>query len=125
MLSDELDIPRVTIRRILPRLKQPGSWFLLHDNARRHTKRFLAQHGVTELSHPPYSLDLSPPDFFLFPKLTVALKGKRFADITHIQAVVTRELKAVPVEEFSRSFDVLYTRSQRCIVYDGDYFEGL
>ncbi|GBL77694.1 hypothetical protein AVEN_152915-1 [Araneus ventricosus] len=31
----------------------------------------------------------------------------------HIQTVVTRELKAVPVEEFSRAYDDMYTRFQR------------
>ncbi|GBL80396.1 hypothetical protein AVEN_92298-1 [Araneus ventricosus] len=68
---------------------------------------------VTELSHPPYSPDQSPSNFFLFHKLRVALERRRCADITHIQAVVTRELKAIPVEEFSRAFDDLYTRCQR------------
>ncbi|GBL74912.1 hypothetical protein AVEN_243742-1 [Araneus ventricosus] len=98
-------------------------------HGRPHTatlvKLFLAQHGVTELSHPPYSPDLSPLDFFLFPKLNVELKGQIFTDIPHIQAVVTWELKAIPAEEFSRAFNDLCTRRQRCIVYDGDYFEGL
>ncbi|GBL80771.1 hypothetical protein AVEN_26214-1 [Araneus ventricosus] len=45
-----------------PHLKIPGSWFLLSDNAHLHTKalvkRFLAQHGANELSHPPYSPDM-------------------------------------------------------------------
>ncbi|GBL77799.1 hypothetical protein AVEN_152997-1 [Araneus ventricosus] len=93
----------------------------------RLVKRFLPQHGVTELSPPPppsqYSLDLSLPDFFLFPKLKVALKGRRFTDIMHIEAAVTRQLKAVSVEEYSRTFDDLYTRCQKCKVYDGDYFD--
>ncbi|GBO01446.1 hypothetical protein AVEN_176516-1 [Araneus ventricosus] len=88
-------------------------------------KRFLDQHGVTELSHPPYSPDLSPMDFLLLPKLKGTLKGRQFTDIAYIQAAVIRELKAIPVEEFSRTFDDLYMRCQRCIVYDGDYFEGL
>ncbi|GBM68245.1 hypothetical protein AVEN_268725-1 [Araneus ventricosus] len=92
------------IRHVRPHLKQPGSWFLLHNNARPLTatlvKRFLAQHGDTELSRPPYSPGLSPPDFFLSPKLKVALKERRFTDITHIPSAVTWELKALPVEEF-------------------------
>ncbi|GBM12406.1 hypothetical protein AVEN_211583-1 [Araneus ventricosus] len=116
------------IRRVRSHRKEPGSWFLFYDNARPHTatlvKLFLATHGVTELSQPQYSPDLSPPDFFLFPKLKVALKGK-FTDIMCIQAAVTSELIAIMVEEFSRAFDDLYTRSQMCILYDGDYFEGL
>ncbi|GBL74046.1 hypothetical protein AVEN_230956-1 [Araneus ventricosus] len=68
------------------------------DKARRHNttfvKRFLPQHVVTELSHPPspYSPDLSLSNFFLFPKLKVALKGRIFTDIMLIEAAVTREL---------------------------------
>lgn len=31
------------------------------------------------LDHPPYSPDLAPNDFFLFPKLKVALGGQRFS----------------------------------------------
>ncbi|GBL84022.1 hypothetical protein AVEN_100884-1 [Araneus ventricosus] len=119
----------VVIRPARPHLKQPGSWFLLHDNARPHTatlvKRFLAQRGVTELSHPPYFPHLSPQDFLPFPKLIVVLKGRIFTDITHIQDAMTLELKAVLVEEFSRAFDNLYARCQKCIMYDGEYFEGL
>ncbi|GBM72455.1 hypothetical protein AVEN_6987-1 [Araneus ventricosus] len=88
-------------------------------------KQLLARHGVTELLHPLYSQDLPTPDFFPFTKLKVTLKGRKFSDITHIQAVVTWELKAIPVKEFSRAFNDLYICCQRCIVYDGDYFEGL
>ncbi|GBL80574.1 hypothetical protein AVEN_225264-1 [Araneus ventricosus] len=71
-----------------PHLKQPISRFLLQDNLRPHTatlvKWLMAQQGITELSQPPYSPELSPPDFFLFPKLKTALKGRRFTEITHI-----------------------------------------
>ncbi|GBL82604.1 hypothetical protein AVEN_263687-1 [Araneus ventricosus] len=120
---------KISIGTGRPHRKKPDSWFLLHDNARLHTatlvKQFLAQHGVNELLRPPYYPDLSPPDFFLFLKLKMSLKGRRFRDITHIQTAVTRELKAIPMEEFSRAFEDLYTRCQRCIVYNGDYFEGL
>ena len=47
-------------------------WFLHHDIAPSHTSfavgEFLAQHKITTLSHPPYSPDLAPCDFFS-PKL--------------------------------------------------------
>ena len=32
------------------------------------------------LEHPPYSSDLAPSDFFLFPKIKEHLSGKRFAN---------------------------------------------
>jgi hypothetical protein len=41
------------------------------------------------MDHPPYSPDLAPGDFWLFPKLKNALKEQRFADIPDIQRNVT------------------------------------
>jgi len=37
-------------------------------------KQFLAQNFITEVEHPPYSPDLAPDDFWLFPKIESALK---------------------------------------------------
>jgi len=50
---------------------------------------------LTTLYNPPPStpLDLSPPDYFLFPNLKMKLKGLHFADVAEIQAAVTDELK--------------------------------
>jgi hypothetical protein len=44
-------------------------------------REFLASKQITVLEHPPYSLDLTPNDFFLFPKIKEILKGKHFYDI--------------------------------------------
>jgi hypothetical protein len=49
--------------------------------------------NVTTLYHPPDPPDLSPPDYFLFPKLKMKLKGLNFADVAEIQEAVTDELK--------------------------------
>jgi hypothetical protein len=53
-----------------------------HDNAPSHifvlTQQFLAH-------NPPYSPDLAPCDFFLFPKIKLKLKGRRFVTIHEIQ----------------------------------------
>jgi len=43
------------------------------------------------IPHPPYSPDLEPCDFFLFPKMKLKLKGRRF-DTTEIQAESQRVL---------------------------------
>ena len=52
---------------------------LLHDNASSHkskvVKSSLASERVKVLNHPPYSLHLSPCDFFLFPRLKKMLSG--------------------------------------------------
>ncbi|GFV08472.1 histone-lysine N-methyltransferase SETMAR [Trichonephila clavipes] len=57
---------------------------LLHyDNARPHIARCILhvsqQNSVEILPHPPYSPDLTPSDFWLFPQLKKQLRGKRFA----------------------------------------------
>ncbi|XP_035206672.1 histone-lysine N-methyltransferase SETMAR-like [Stegodyphus dumicola] len=105
-----------------------GQWNLLHDNARAHTAirvtHFLHRHQVPALDHPPYSPDLAPADFFLFPRLKGVLKGQHFSDITEIQQRVTTVLRAIPKEAFADSFQQFYTRCQKCIVADGEYFEG-
>ena len=54
----------------------------LHDNASFHkcevVKSFLASEKVKVLNHPPYSPDLSPCDFFLFPRLKQMLSGNKY-----------------------------------------------
>jgi hypothetical protein len=43
--------------------------------------------------HPPYSPDLTAANFYLFPKIKSALKGRRFCDATDIIKNATEELK--------------------------------
>jgi hypothetical protein len=53
------------------------------------------------IPHPPYSPDLVPCDFFLYPKLKMVLKGRNCNDITKIQAKLlgaTAKLQAVNFE---------------------------
>ncbi|KAJ4426510.1 hypothetical protein ANN_27324 [Periplaneta americana] len=73
---------RDAVRRKRPEKWVEKNWFLMHDNAPAHraiiVKNFLARHNITALDHPPYSPDLSPPDYFLFPRLKSHLKGRRF-----------------------------------------------
>jgi hypothetical protein len=44
------------------------------------------------IPNPPYSPDLAPCDFFLFPKMKLNLKGCRFDTIEEIQAELQRVL---------------------------------
>jgi histone-lysine N-methyltransferase SETMAR len=64
-------------------------WILHHDSAPvldvLIVHEFLVKKSITKMDHPPYSTDLVPCDFWLFPKLRNALKGQRFADIPDIQ----------------------------------------
>ena len=115
------------IRRVRPECSAPGSWFLLHDNAPVHravaVQEFLARKQVCMFHYPPYSPDLSPCDYFLFPKLKLPLKGHLFKNVQVIQTAVTSSLRAIPQEDVQSSFQSLLDRSTRCIDVEGMYFE--
>jgi hypothetical protein len=63
-------------------------------------------------------------DLFLFHRLKSIMKGACFADVAAIQERVTAVLRSIPIEAFADSFQKLYERCQKCVVKDGDYFEG-
>jgi transposase len=52
------------------------------------------------MDHPPYSPDLAPCNYRLFPKLKNALKGQRFADIPDIQRNVTTLMWGILENDF-------------------------
>jgi transposase len=95
------------VRRRRPEL-WPDAWILHHDNAFAHDVlavwEFLAEKSIMKLDHPPYSPDLAPCDFWLFPKLKTALKGHRFSDIADIQEHAMTILQSIPEGEFQEMF---------------------
>jgi histone-lysine N-methyltransferase SETMAR len=84
----------------------------------------LTEKNITILHHRPYSPDLSPPEYFLFPNLKMKLKGLRFADVAEIQEALTNELKKDQKGEFSTPFQKLYDRAKACIYVSVTYFES-
>jgi hypothetical protein len=52
------------------------------------------------------------------------MKGASFADVAAIQQRVKAVLQSIPKESFADSFQKVYERCQKCVVKDGDYFEG-
>ena len=71
-----------------------------------------------------YSPDIAPCDFWMLPKLKMALKGKWFDDIKTIQSNATRELKAIRNSAFEDSFMMWKHRWEHVVQSNGDYFEG-
>ncbi|UYV82647.1 hypothetical protein LAZ67_22000367 [Cordylochernes scorpioides] len=100
---------------------------LYHDNAPSHTAfiitNFLARSNTPVIPHPPYSPDLAPCDFFLFPRLKREMKGKHWETVENIQHHVTTFLRSIPVEEFQGAFQAWQTRLRKCIDAGGMYFE--
>ena len=70
--------------------------------------------------HPPYSPDLAPCDFWLFPKLT----GCCYETIEEMKETVTKGIDTLTQEGFHGSFQKLLEQYNKCIAAGGDYFEG-
>ena len=87
-------------------------------------RRFLAQHSVIEMQHPPYSPDIAPAELFLHPKLKHSLNGTIFQDFAVFKKTVPSLLKSIQKENFKTSFRNLYSRAQTYITTDGHYFES-
>jgi histone-lysine N-methyltransferase SETMAR len=109
-------------RRRRPEL-WPDAWIFHHDNAPAHdalaVREFLAKKSIMKLDHPPYSPDLAPCDFRLFPKLKTALKGHRFSYSADIQGHATTILQSIP-EEFQKYFELCKLKLTKCIGAQGD-----
>jgi hypothetical protein len=88
---------------------------------------FLPPKKVTTLYHSPYFPDLSPPDYFLFSKLKIKLKGLHFTDVAEIQEAVTDELRRSQKGNFRLLFRTVRPRKRLCIyiyIYvNGAYFQ--
>ncbi|CAK9801815.1 Histone-lysine N-methyltransferase SETMAR [Anthophora quadrimaculata] len=83
----------------------------------------MTKHHIFLPQHPPYSPDLAPCDYFLFPKLHLAMKGNRFTSIEDIQRSTTSNLNIIPISDIKKSFNALLERANCCISVEGEYFE--
>ena len=118
---------REKVRGKRPQLFRTRSWFLQHDNAPVHNslsiREFLAAKKVPVLPHPSYSPDLSPCDFFLFPKVKFFLKGKTYDDVGSMKKNMMLYLQSLTVQDFQNCFQKLQERWSKCIVSRGEYFD--
>ena len=87
-------------------------------------KRLIVARVFICVLHPPYSPDLAPCDFFLFTKLKLRMKGRRFDTIEEIQEESQRVLDTIPKRDFQGCFQAWQKRWDRCIRAKGEYFEG-
>ena len=81
---------------------------------------YLTKTGIKTVPHPPYSSNLAPCDFWLFPKL----RGCRYETIEEMKEAVTKVIDTLTQEDFDGAFQRLLERYNKCIAAGGDYFEG-
>ena len=81
---------------------------------------YLTKMGIKTVPQPPYSPDLAPGDFWLFPKL----RGYRYETIEEeMKEAVTKVIDTITQEDFHRALQKLLER-YKYIAAGGDYFEG-
>jgi len=119
---------RDAVCRKRPELWKNQTLMWHHNNALSHMslliRSYLAKHQTSVVPHPPYSPDLAPADFFMFPKLKTTLKGRRFQTIEEIQQNAIRELRTITESAFQEAFQQWKKHWERCITSRGDCFEG-
>src|SRR5277367_6987256 len=89
-------------------------------NICRQWLQMFEPNGPKRLS-PPYSPDLAPCDFWLFPKLKSAISGRPFSRIQDLARAVHSHLRSVPASEYANCFQKWKMRMQLCIDSEGHY----
>ncbi|GFR93640.1 transposase [Elysia marginata] len=114
---------------IIPPKRLNHMTLLLHDNAgpykARATTQSLREIGIQVLSHPAYSPDLAPYDFWLLTILKDRLAGRTFDRIQDLTKAVNSEQRTIPEEDYQGVFWKWQIKLKRCIESHREYFEEL
>ena len=93
-----------------PALFKSGQWHFHQDNAPVHNSilvtDYLSKMGIKTLPRRPYSPDLAPCDFWLFPKL----RGCRYETIEEMKEDVMKVIDTLTQEDFHGAFQKLLER---------------
>ena len=76
--------------------------------------------GINTVPHPPYSPDLAPCDFWLFPKL----RDCCYETIEEIKEAAMKVIDMLTQEHFHEAFQKLLELYNKRIAAGGDYFKG-
>lgn len=91
--------------------EKTDSWTLYKDNESVHNtlsvRQFFAKRLFPILEHPPYSPDLAPCDFCLFPRVKRALKETHFQSVEEVKVKTADLLKRVISEELLNCFVIV------------------
>jgi len=102
---------------------------ILHDNARpnlgKDVRELLDGYSWEVLPRPPYSPEMSPPDFDLFPKSKINTRGMRFSTLEDPSASVTQHVRQLNCSRDLTGIMDLPKHWDAFIRQKGDYIEGL
>jgi histone-lysine N-methyltransferase SETMAR len=96
-----------------------------HDNAPVHSGRVASQKlsdlKFQVLPHPPYSPDLAPSDYHLFPKLKTFLAGQKFQSNEDVMKCVNDYFEGLEENHFREGIKKFEKRWGKCVELRGDY----
>jgi len=75
------------------------------------------------LDYPPYSSDLAPSDYHLFPGLKKQLKVRHFSSDAEVIAAAETWLDGQPSDFFLSGLQKLEQRARTCTELSGEYVE--
>ncbi|CAH1993670.1 unnamed protein product [Acanthoscelides obtectus] len=111
----------------LPKIHSERRIILHQDNASSNTPQktwqYLTEENVDLLDHPPYSPDLSPNDFFTFPKIENILRGQMFQSSEEAADAFKNAVLDLPANEWNKCFENWIERIQMCINLREEYLE--
>ena len=115
---------RKRFRRKRPALFKSVQWHYHQNNAPVHNSiivtDYLTKMSIKTVPQPPYSPDLAPCDFWLFPKL----RGCHYEIIEEMKEAVTKVIDTLTQEDFHGTFQKFVERYNKCVAAGRDYFEG-
>ena len=75
------------------------------------------------MSHPLYSPELTPNDVFLLPYVKNKMRAQRFSTPDEGVDVFRMHVMEIPQPEWQKCFDNWFKWMQKCIDFNGEYFE--
>lgn len=98
-----------------------------HDNAPAHTSAIamakIHELGFELVPHAPYSPDMAPSDYHLFPNLKKWLGGQKFSTDSEVIDAVNSYFEDLDVSTYKTGIAALKHRWSKCVELKGDYIE--
>ena len=93
-----------------------------HRAARVH-QFFDDDNNIEVVPHAPYSPDLAPSDFWLFPAMKDTLRGRTFSSRSALATAIFQWSEQTPKEASAAAMQSWRERCEKCVRLQGDYVE--
>jgi len=98
-----------------------------HENAPPHraarVHQFFHDNNFEVVPHAPYSPELAPSDFWLFPTLKYTLRGRTFSSRSALATAIFQWSQQTPTDAFAAAMQSWRQRCETCLRLQGDYVE--